>query len=155
MLETIVDIKNRWEKNLNCVPREEEIKIVFDKPEDLRSLTPENSKQLKKLKKVTAKGVYLITIDDKEYILSAYGKKGLYGKWNQYINYFKPDSVSKKDSEKIKVELRDFHKGNFNEISFKVLEMIVDSETKSKEYNKSYHVQTGNKDASANGLNMN
>ena len=34
-------------------------------------------------------------------------------------------------------------------------EEIIDFETKSKKDSKSYHIQTGNKDASVNGLNMN
>ena len=95
--------------------------------------------------------------------------KGIYSRWNQYINYFNPDSESKRDSNnsqrRIGEKLRDFHQGkNFQKISFEVLEYfeestsdeeIIDFEIKSKKDYKSYHVQTGNKDASANGLNMN
>lgn len=101
--------------------------IIFDKPDELNSLTPKNEAYLDSLKNKV--GVYLITINNsKKYVGSAYGEEGLYGRWKQYINYFKPDSKSLKDSKRSKKnigeELRGFHKGNFKEISFEVLETI-------------------------------
>ena len=153
--------------------------IIFDNPGELSPKQKGKDKLLKDFKKdqinkkldylINRKGVYLIDVDGKKYVGSAYGMKGIYGRWNQYINYFNPDSESKRDSNnsqrRIGEKLRDFHQGkNFQKISFKVLEYfeestsdeeIIDFETKSKKDYKSYHVQTGNKDASANGLNMN
>lgn len=124
--------------------------IQFNSPEELSQLSDENKAVLKRLKNITAKGVYLITIDDKKYVGSAYGKSGFYERWHDYISYFKPDSLAIKDSkaskQKIGAELRQYYKGNFQTISFKVLETIIERESYHKDIENSKY---------PNGLNKN
>jgi len=78
-------------------------------------------------------GIYLITDKKtgKQYIGSAYGKNGIWGRWESYINTFHGTNKDLKELFKTKAE--PYFRDNFN---FSILEVISSSVTKEKVMDK-------------------